>query len=114
MIQIMIPIVEQIADVYSSGGEWTHDKLLPFSRAIRYFSTMIKKGNILTYAEGGKLLGYGEFWRINFEQLGRLVCHASFIATEENTTSGNIAYLAGVWIDPQHRHKNVLKILGHF
>ena len=61
--------------------------------------------------EDGRLLGYVAYYRINFEQLGRLVCQLPFNALEENITDGSILYLIDVTIDPEHRSTHVIKQL---
>lgn len=78
--------------------------------AIYYFQEMILRGNILAEVnDKDGLLGYVEHWRINFDQFGRIICKAPFWTMEENTTDGNIAYLANIWIKSEYRHTFVLK-----
>jgi len=72
---------------------------------------MLDKGNLIVYVEDGILLGYCEFWRISFEQFGKLICHEKFIAPFENTTDGEICYVANAWIHPDHRQGVVYKRL---
>lgn len=79
--------------------------------SIIYKKRMISRGNFLTYIEGGKIVGYCEFWRITFEQFGRIICHEPFYTDLEDTTSGNIAYVANTWIHPEWRKGYVYKAL---
>ena len=72
---------------------------------------MIDKGNLLYIEQKGILLGYIEFWFINYEQFGRLVCHEHFSAVHEDTTTGNISYVANTWIHKDYRRSWVYKSL---
>jgi hypothetical protein len=77
----------------------------------RYHEYMIGKDAISMVIENGRLLGYVAYYRINFEQLGRLVCQLPFNALEEDIVSGNILYLIDVTIDPEYRGTHVYKQL---
>ena len=101
-------VVEQLVDVYFKEETW-HKNKLDHEEAIKYHTRMLDNGNIICYLEDDKLLGYVEFWRINYEQFGRLVCHAPFSGYLEDVTSGNIAYVANTWIHKDHRFTNVYK-----
>ena len=103
-------LIEQLNDVYYKE-EWWQSHKETWCGITNYHQAMLDKGNLIVYVEDEKLLGYCEFWRINFEQFGRLVCHEDFIAPFEDTTSGKICYLANTWIDPLHRRTNVYKEL---
>ena len=76
-----------------------------------YHSYLIGKDAISMVIEADRLLGYVAYYRINFEQLGRLVCQLPFNAIEEDIVSGNICYLIDVTIDPEVRGKHVYKQL---
>lgn len=104
-------IVEQLCDIYYHKEYWQKDILSP-DLAVKYHQRALGKGNIQVYEENGEVLGYYEVWRINFEQFGRLVCHTEdFYANDEDTTNGNIAYVANVWIKPEHRKGKVFREL---
>jgi ribosomal protein S18 acetylase RimI-like enzyme len=106
-------VISQLTDIYLSDAEWWHERKLTEEDAKRYFRKLFLQGNIVYYLSelDNELLGYVESWRINFEQFGRLVCHAPFSAYNENVTGGNIAYLANTWIKPEHRRTNVYRVL---
>lgn len=93
---------------YLTQQPW-QEFLMTEQDAIYYFEEMITRGNIIAEVEGDELLGYVESWHINFEQFGRLVCKAPFWTFEENTTDGNICFLANIWINPDHRRGLVFK-----
>jgi len=104
------PIVEQLTEIYFQYENW-HEYKLPIEQVLKYHQTMIDKGAIVVYQQDSIVLGYFEAWLINFEQFGRLVAHAPFNQLLENTTDGNLAYVANVWIHPDFRKGAVYKVL---
>ena len=76
-----------------------------------YHAYMLENNRLDYYIENGELLGYVESWKINFEQWGRLVCHAPFNPLQENIGSGDIAYVANVTIKPEYRKDVIAKYL---
>lgn len=76
-----------------------------------YFLKMIERGNIISICDQDELLGYCEFWRLNFEQFGRLVCNAPFYTLEETTENGPICFVANVWIKEHCRKGLIFKAL---
>ncbi len=79
--------------------------------AIKYFEEMINRGNIIAIQDDGILLGYTEFWRLTYEQIGRLMCGAPFWTFDENTTDGNLCYVANIWINPDLRQGLVFRAM---
>lgn len=105
-------ICSQLTGTYLSAEEFWHIKKLSPDESNLYHKTMIERGNLIYEADNfGKLLGYCEFLRVNFEQWGRMVCHAPFYNFDENTTDGNISYVSNVWIHPEYRRSFVLQRL---
>jgi len=49
------------------------------------------------------IIGFIELWRINYEQLGRILVHGMIDARKEDTENGNICFLANLAIRPDHR-----------
>lgn len=103
-------ILDQLVQSYYDNEFW-HERKLPIGEAFKYHDKLLSDGNIIIYAELGIIIGYLEFWRINFEQFGRLVCNAPFSSYLENVKDGNIAYVANIWIDPKFRNSSVIKTL---
>lgn len=56
-----------------------------------------------------QIIGLTEFWRINYEQLGRIVVHGSLDAREEDTTSGEIAFVANTMVHPEHKNQGIFE-----
>lgn len=103
-------IIEQLTNIYYTQEWWQKNKL-PFEEAVKYHARLFEKGRIIVYEEEGKVLGYVESWRINYEQFGRIICHNGFSAYLENVNDGNICYVANCWIHPEWRGGNVYKAL---
>ena len=101
---------ELLADCYLNHQPW-QEFYMPRQDAIGYFLKMIDRGNIISICDEDNLLGYMEFWRLNYEQIGRLMCHAPFWTYEENTTDGNLCYVANIWIKPERRQGQVFKAI---
>ena len=101
---------ELLTDCYLTQQPW-QEFFMPREDAIQYFEAMIRRGNIIAYHDQNKLLGYVEFWHINFEQFGRLVAKAPFFTLEEDTEHGNLCFVANVWIKPDFRRGMVFKAL---
>ena len=103
-------LIDQLNEVYYKE-EWWQSHKETWCGITNYHQAMLDKGNLIVYVEDGILLGYCEFWRISFEQFGKLICHEKFIAPFENTTDGEICYVANAWIHPDHRQGVVYKRL---
>jgi len=103
-------LIEQLVRVYYEEEPW-HRTRMSWEEAVNYHTKLVEDGSILCYTELGVLLGYVEVWRINFEQFGRLICKCPFSAYLEDVKSGNIAYVANVWVDKKFRRTAVIKML---
>ena len=106
----MVLIVDQLIEIYLKYENW-HTTKLDKEEARKYFNKLIETGNILYHEEEGEVLGYVEVWKLNYEQWGRVVCHAPLSAYLEDVSKGHIAYVANVYIKPEHRRSKVAKIL---
>ena len=106
-----IEILNQLWDIYQKES-W-HKTRLNRTEFDKYTEKLINDSNIIYYEKDGVILGYVEFWRINYEQFGRLICNAPFSAYLENVKDGNICYVANVFILEEHRQSSVVKILKY-
>lgn len=102
-------IVEQLIDFHHRES-W-HKNGISDDVLRVYFKSVLSKGRILLCMDGERILGYCESWRINFEQLGRILCGAVFCADGENINDGNIAYVANAHILPEYQDGWVYKFL---
>jgi len=103
-------IIKKLFEIYDKF-EWWHKTKLDEESANKYHKHLIESGNIITVVSDEMLLGYCEFWRINYEQFGRIICGEGFSAIQENVTNGYIAYVANTFVQPEARKKEVLKML---
>lgn len=103
-------VVDELVRIYLNEENW-HEKKLSYLEAYRYHLHLLKTGNIIYFEEMNEILGYCEFWKINFEQFGRLVCHAPFSAFLEDVQTGNICWVANVWIRKDVRRSDVFDFL---
>lgn len=102
-------ILTQLWEFYEQ--ETWHKTRIGREDADLYHAKLLAFGNILTVSEGDILLGYVEFWRINYEQFGRLICGEHFSAYHEDVQSGPIAYVANTFIRPEWRSTSCAKEL---
>lgn len=100
---------EQLYEFY--GLETWHKTRLVKEEFIRYTKHLIEQGNILTVSDGEPCLGYCEFWRLNYEQFGRIICGEEFSALHEDVQTGHIAYVANTFIRPDFRKGRVYMLL---
>jgi hypothetical protein len=71
-----------------------------------------RKNLIVEWDYEFEITGFIELWRINYEQLGKIMVHGLIDASEEDTTSGNICFLANLAIHPDYRgNREVYRIL---
>jgi len=106
---IIMDIINQLTDIYINYENW-HEHKLSEEEARKYFQRLIEKGNIISYTDNGSVVGYVEFWRINYEQWGRIVCGETFSAYTEDIVNGNIAYVANAWIHPDYRRTKIFRM----
>lgn len=104
-------IAEQITDIYLTKEKWNKNYLSK-EEADKYHERLLVNGNILTYIVKGELKGYLEFYRINFEQFGRILCGINIPVFEENITDGNIALIVSMYIDPKYRNGEAWDMLS--
>ena len=110
MIATELGIIEQLIEIYYKE-EWWHQEKKSYTQAVNYYNVLLKKGNILYYEIEGRVVGYVEFWRINFEQWGKIVCHEKIYIDIEDISNGNICYVTNVWINKEYRNTDVVKTL---
>jgi len=69
-----------------------------------YFYLLDGRGNLIVEHDTlGEVIGFMENWRINYEQLGRIIVHKLIDARVEDTEHGNICFVANLAIHPEHR-----------
>ena len=103
-------IIEQLNKIYFTE-EWWQSHKETSAGITNYHQTMLDKGNIVCYLEGGRVLGYYEIWKVNWKQLKLILKNKEFIAPFEDTNGGNICYLANLWIRNDYRKTFVFTVL---
>ena len=107
-MKLVKDIIDQFVDCHMKDQ---NQKIgMPYEEARKYFMKLLAN-NIIYYEENGELLGYVEFWKLTYEQWGKIVCHEHFSAYHENVTDGNVAYVANVWVREDKRRSHVIKFL---
>lgn len=103
-------IVGQLNKIYFEE-EWWQSHKETLAGITNYHQTMIDKQNLICYVENGEILGYYEIWKVNWKQLKSILKNKTFIAPFEDTLSGNICYLANLWVKKDCRKNYVFKKL---
>ena len=105
-------LIDQLVEFYYKYDTF-QEAYLPEERARQIYQLLLDRDRLHIYQNAGELLGYGESWRINYEQFGRIICGHNLYnhIEDEDISTGNIAYLANVTIHPDWRNKTVLNIL---
>lgn len=103
-------ILEEIVTIYETKMPKVAI-MLPRAEALEYFERLMINGNILTYVKDGELLGFCEFWRVDYSQFGRLCCNIT-LAHDEDLLNGNIALITRMYIVPDKRNSEVFMTLA--
>jgi hypothetical protein len=104
-------IYEQLTHIAYTKEIW-HKNLLPVEELNAYHERLLVQGNIITYVIEGNLIGYVEFWRINTEQLGRIIIGQPILTDVEDIINGPIAYINNMYIDPDYRNGEAFEMLA--
>lgn len=102
-------LINQLVSIYLEEENW-HRKKLDREEAKLYFAHLLSKGNIITVEHNNVLCGYLEFWRLTYEQFGRVLCQP-LSAMQEDVQTGYISYLANIYIKPEYRDSQVFNRL---
>ena len=109
MIQTNVrSIAEQLVDIYYSEEYWIKNRMHP-DEALEYHYKQLEKGAIRVIVELGVVLGYYQLWKLNNEQVNRILAKQSFNENTEDITHGDIAYLANLYVDKSFRNGSVFR-----
>ena len=95
-------IIDQLVKIYQDN-ELGNYGLLTDLETERYYSNMLATGRLQTIVDHNNLVGFIESWRVNFEQLGRIVCWTNFSALKEDVTKGEVAWISDIWVSKYRR-----------
>lgn len=106
-------LVDQLVQIYQTEENW-HEKKLSEADSAIYFESLLKKGRILYSCDTDNYLqGYVESWRISFHNFGRIICGEPFSAVGEDVETGNVCYLANIFIRKPFRKAQAILVLKH-
>jgi len=108
-----VSLIDQLLEFYYKHDQF-QTKYVSEERARQIYQNLLDRGRIHSYLDNsGSLLGYGESFRITYEQFGRIICGQNFYKhiEDEDIEHGNIAYIANVCIRPEWRRTQVIRIL---
>lgn len=94
-------LVQQLVDIYYEE-EW-HKERLSRQEAFKYHDKLLSSGNIITVSDRNILCGYVEYWRLTYEQFGRIISREPFSAMHEDVQTGQVAYVANTYIKTEYR-----------
>jgi len=98
-------LAEQLTE-FVLNYDIVQSKDVPKEHIAKVFQTLIDKNRIILSQDfNGNLYGFVESWRINYQQLGWLMCHPKNHPNLDhwNIEDGNICYLANIVIKPEFR-----------
>lgn len=102
-------ILDQLVDFYNRHESF-HKARLSDSNIRDYFLAMGHGGRLIVCVDGEKLLGYCDFSRLNFSQLGYVVL-SDIASPEINDSYGSIVFVNTVCVAPEARGLGVVKYL---
>ena len=106
-------LLDQLLEFYFKYDKF-QDTYLSQERASQIYQILLDRDRI-SYCldQSGDLVGYGESWRINYDNFGRLICGHNLYKTleQEDIEHGNIAYVSNVTIHPDHRGSGIIQFL---
>lgn len=91
-------ILDQILTDYYSPHYYSVNRVEK-RQAVDYFELMLKNNNIVYLTKDDKLTAWMETWYVNEEQMGRIVRYEYFTPEEEDVKSGDIAFIADLFIN---------------
>jgi hypothetical protein len=99
-------VLKQLLEIYYTN-EWWHGNALSYEEAYKYHSKMLNEGNIIYCERDGEVLGYVEFWKVSPSQFKRLAEKEEFSAYLEDVQTGEICWVANVFIKKPYRNNGV-------
>lgn len=105
-------ISKQLTHIYLTQEKW-HKNKLTVEQSNEYHERLLVQGNIITYVVAGIVVGYLEYWRINTEQLGRIIIGQPILTDKEDILNGPIAYVNNMYIDVNYRKGEAFEMLAN-
>lgn len=102
-------LIDDLVQAYENSNH--HWGKISKDEAYRYYLYITNNDSVLTYYYGNTLIGYLEYWILDFEQLGRLICYTDFNIYEEDIAYGPICYVSDIWSKDAIRNKGLFKTM---
>jgi hypothetical protein len=103
-------ITKRLVEIYNEITLPSQYKL-EGQEALDYFERLLMNGNIITYIVDGELQGFLEFWRLSYDQWGR-ICSNLTLTHEEDLLDGPVCLISRMWIKPDLRNGETFLYLG--
>lgn len=103
-------IVERLVEIYNEITVESPFKLKG-QEALDYFERLLMNGNVITYIQDGELLGFIEFWRLSYDQWGR-ICSNLTLTHDEDLIEGPVCLITRMWIKQDLRNGEAFLYLG--
>ena len=103
-------IAERISEIYDEITPSYQLKIYGQER-LDYFERLLMNGNIITCIVDGELQGFLEFWRLSYDQWGR-VCANLTLTHDEDILNGPVCLITRMWIKPDLRNGETFLHLG--
>lgn len=106
-------LIDQLVNFYYNVDSF-QERYMPEDRVRRIYEILLNRNRLHLFTDAtGVLNGYGESFRLTYEQFGRVVCGYNLYdkLEDEDIEHGPIAILMNVCILPEWRKSNVIKIL---
>ena len=95
-------MIKQLLKIYYEE-ETRFKKKMSYIEAEKYHRHLLTNKNILCVVRQGKITTYIEYYKVNYEQLQRLIWHESFNVMNEDLVTGQHCYVANIWVSKDSR-----------
>lgn len=100
-------ILSELRRVYKE--EWWHRNRISDEELDLYHSRLISQDNLIYIWDNG-LAAYIEFWKVNKNQMKEIIGNNRWSPIDNNVTSGDMAYVANIWVSPEYRGNKKFKV----
>ena len=99
-------LIKELVKIYRFKSH--HVTPLTKKQSTKYFTRALKDGSIYYKVFKKRIIAYVEVWRLSFRQLEKLTLK-TFDYYNEDICSGDICYVADLYIDPDFRHTGMIR-----
>jgi len=95
-------MIKQLLKIYYEEEKRFKTKM-SYSEAEYYHRHLLTNKNILCVVTKGKIIAYVEYYKVNYEQLNKLLWNEPFSVVKEDLTGGQHCYVANIWVSKDSR-----------